>query len=407
VERGQVISKLRASKIELKAFDGKAAFAKIVAEIETEKEARRFIRELFKTYPRNVLTARVVGDPYVPPGKASEAQTPLTCKVAVSVDPERYDTFVAKMLEVLRRAAVRSGSCSLRGAPVAPDGKILASFVAGAVAPADGETSTVLTIRRPPLPAHYPADYDWWEHWEWWSKGFDPRTDTIFLVNTGRSDEDDRLDLTWFHVPIVNLHTPDLRLVIRLVDEDGKEIKQDIVTLGPNFPGFNLSRRAVDSKKGDKVDGMQVLLSPYLVGGLRYCRQVVPNRQVNLSLDELRRVRGVRCKIGSAEAKDEEDIVVVKTGPVRIDSPPSPPKAVEDPEKVAAGHLARAEVHRLYQTGMTATPLPRHAVTKRTVTGPPGLRAEWWGTPASPSGWSRRAGQVETGDAKPPSPNGL
>jgi tetratricopeptide (TPR) repeat protein len=351
VERGQVISKLRASSITLTAFDGKEAFARIVAQIETEKQARRFIRELFQTYPRNVLTGRAVGDPHVPPGKPSETENPLAYKVAVSVDPERYEAFVAKTLEVLRRAAVRSGSCSLRGASVAPDGKVLASFVAGAVAAVDGEMSTVHSILRPPLPASYPADYEWWNHWEWWGKGFDPQTDMVFVVNTERSEKDDRLDFTWFHVPAVDLPLPALRLVIRLVDEDGKEIKQDVVALGPNFPGFNLSRREMDSKKGGRAEATTVILSPYLVGGLRYCRQVVLNRQVNLSLDELRRVRGVRCKIGSPEEKDEEEIVVHKTVPVRIDPPPSPPPppppAIEAPEKIAAGHLARAEAHRL------------------------------------------------------------
>jgi tetratricopeptide (TPR) repeat protein len=336
VERGQVISKLRASNITLKDFDGKGAFAKVVAEIETERQARQFIREMVNTYPRTVLAANVVGEPVL--GDRSETEVTLACRLSVSVDPERYETYIARLLTVLRRAAVRSGSCPLRGVHVDADEKMLASFVPGAHVPAEGETPSVLRI--------LPLDQD---EPDWWGSGFDPQREMVFLVVTERSDRDQRLICSWFHVPAVDLPPPDLRLLVRFLDETGKEVKQDAVTVGPNFPGYSRHQWERESKKaGKKVMATQVLISPYLVYGLHYCPQVFLNRTTKLSLDELRRVRGVRCRIGSPGDKgDEEEIVVVKTAPIRIEPPPPPPPPEpEDPVKVAAGHIARAEEHR-------------------------------------------------------------
>lgn len=111
VERNQVIAKLRAANITMKAVDGKGMFAEIVTKLDSERDATALIAEAIKDFPLNCLEATVNEKPELI-DKTSNGAT-VRISVRYKADAKAYKAFSERLQQLLAKLAKATGEESL------------------------------------------------------------------------------------------------------------------------------------------------------------------------------------------------------------------------------------------------------------------------------------------------------
>lgn len=113
VERRSVIAKLKASNIAVKDIDGKGIFAEIVTQLDAEKNAKELMEKTLEGFPLNVLKVEVVGKPEIV--RKDDARATIRLRVKFSVDLDAYKSFSQKCQEVLDKIAKEKGDLQIVG----------------------------------------------------------------------------------------------------------------------------------------------------------------------------------------------------------------------------------------------------------------------------------------------------
>ena len=101
VETGSVIAKLKASNISIKEVDGKGLFAEVVSKMDSEKDAAALLKKSFEGFPRSCLKIEVMGEPKLL--EKSDTKATVLIQIEVSVDPKAYKAFSSKLQTVLEK----------------------------------------------------------------------------------------------------------------------------------------------------------------------------------------------------------------------------------------------------------------------------------------------------------------
>ena len=113
VERRSVIAKLKAANITIKDVDGKGIFAEVVTQLDAEKNAKELMEKTLEGFPLNVLKVEVVGKPNIVRKDAARATIRLRIKFVVDLDA--YKSFSQRCQELLDKMAKEKGDFQIVG----------------------------------------------------------------------------------------------------------------------------------------------------------------------------------------------------------------------------------------------------------------------------------------------------
>jgi hypothetical protein len=109
VERRSLVQKLKAANVTVKAFDGSGLFAEVVTQIEAKQNSEALIRKALADLP-GLLTAEVDGKP-----DFNKETSEITVRVRVHVDQTAYSEFVKRLEDVLKKVCISHSSTLLKG----------------------------------------------------------------------------------------------------------------------------------------------------------------------------------------------------------------------------------------------------------------------------------------------------
>ncbi len=107
VERRNIIAKLEAAKVAMKAVDGKGLFAEAVTQLDAEKDAAKLLQKQFEGFPQSCITATVIGKPEIIAKSADKATVRLT--VQIEPDLKAFKGFSGKLIPILEKLAKEKG----------------------------------------------------------------------------------------------------------------------------------------------------------------------------------------------------------------------------------------------------------------------------------------------------------
>ena len=111
VERRAVVAKLNEANVKVTAVDGKGLFAEVVTDLEASKNAKSLLASALKDFPRNSMTAAVVGKPAIESKK--EGFVSARFDIEVKPDMKAYESAALKLKDVLDRIALDKGEFTL------------------------------------------------------------------------------------------------------------------------------------------------------------------------------------------------------------------------------------------------------------------------------------------------------
>ncbi|MCY2986742.1 MAG: SHD1 domain-containing protein [Planctomycetota bacterium] len=111
VERRSVIAKLESARITMRRVDGKGMFSSVVTELDAEKNAANLVEKVLEGFPLSCLEVQVVGEPRI----LSKANNDATIAITVDyhADIKAFDTFAARLHDLLKHVAKKHGSFSV------------------------------------------------------------------------------------------------------------------------------------------------------------------------------------------------------------------------------------------------------------------------------------------------------
>ncbi len=109
VERRQVMAKLKAAKVTIRAVDGKDLVAEVLTQQEARKNATALLEKELAELPK-LLLAEVVGKP-----QYDESSASMVVGVAVSVDAAKYGAFAKRLTGLLDKSSLAKQSVLLAG----------------------------------------------------------------------------------------------------------------------------------------------------------------------------------------------------------------------------------------------------------------------------------------------------
>jgi hypothetical protein len=335
VERRSLIEKLSAANVSMKQLDGKNLFAELKTQLDAEASTAALLRRALDGFPLNCLTVGVEGKPEIL--SKDEEKAKLRFLVRYEADLAAYDAFAKRITQMLDEVALRKGEFSLEGRKIARDDNIKPGYAFDHRGESYYDGSSLWPIKIPPYKdmAQYqslPSD----------------RGEFVIAVNVQRTNTFDRSDWKYFVLDravksIVASSTavvPYTRLT--LVDSTDQDI---VVTRFPAmavygsqwlfnawlvsssgvfafqsqyrgpyslgskpksgwYPDYAKAtvgelRESVDSRiyTGERL----FLFSPMFFGGSSNSRKYLSSLHVKhdleLTLDELKRIQNVRCEL--------------------------------------------------------------------------------------------------------------
>ena len=290
VERGEVVAKLKAAKVAVKAVDGKGLFAEAVTGLEREKDAKLLLASKLQAYHTEIVQAEAVGKPKV--NKAGNIETTVDYRVKLSVDIEKYDAFCKKLLPVLRRIASAKGV--ERVVAVERSNDHSNRWWVGNHDRPDyaGKATRAMALKDDPNRGSY---FDELTHKLWDSKDKSDKSGvSLILVCTEYTKLSDRLTWEWFFVPRVDGFSAG-RVHVSVVDGGGREITSNDIPLSPYArPGFYYYEQHV------RTDAHSLILSPYqIMGGSLIGMDVVIDLNSKLPTSDLKKAVSIQCAVST------------------------------------------------------------------------------------------------------------
>jgi len=108
VEKRRVFDNLKAYRVTEAAVKGSDLYGEIVTQMERAKNARALVARCLKGFPLNVMNAEIVGKPEVADQVGDRAKIRLRCHIRVS--PQAYLRFVAHLMNTLEIVAKNKGT---------------------------------------------------------------------------------------------------------------------------------------------------------------------------------------------------------------------------------------------------------------------------------------------------------
>jgi len=113
VKRRSLIEKLSAANVTMTKLDGKNLFAELKTQLDAESSTAALLRRALAGFPLNCLTVGVERKPEIL--SKDEEKAKLRFHVRYEADLEAYDAFVARITQMLDKVALRKGEFSLVG----------------------------------------------------------------------------------------------------------------------------------------------------------------------------------------------------------------------------------------------------------------------------------------------------
>lgn len=103
VKRTQLAEKLKAENIQVKEMDGESLFGAAITKLEQKQNATEMIVKALEGFPENCLIVKVEGKP-----DYDENKQKVNIKVSVSIDENKYDSFISSFSELLKKTSLNS-----------------------------------------------------------------------------------------------------------------------------------------------------------------------------------------------------------------------------------------------------------------------------------------------------------
>jgi len=176
VKRTLLRDDLASHRIQMKEFDGKALYYKLLHERAEEKNAKEILRRLFRNFPENVLNIEVPDKPQ--PVDDTDTDVTLAYDVHIAIDLPKYQRFLDMALPLLERLASRKGNLVLYAKPeLAVQKPFLQTFLM------DDSLPTSSGLKRAPIVMRVQTRAF---RENWWTNDFDANTEMAVLLNTAR-----------------------------------------------------------------------------------------------------------------------------------------------------------------------------------------------------------------------------
>ncbi|MDR1534700.1 MAG: hypothetical protein LBU64_06315 [Planctomycetota bacterium] len=108
VKKTELTEKLEAASVHVTEVDGEDLFGEAVTKIEQNQASGEIVKKAFEGFPHNVLEIRRVDKP-----SYDERNKKWIIKVEISINKEKYRTFVRKLLPVLEKIATNRGRVTM------------------------------------------------------------------------------------------------------------------------------------------------------------------------------------------------------------------------------------------------------------------------------------------------------
>ena len=313
VQRRSLIMKLKAANVTVKTFDGGSLFRGVVTQEEAKANAAQLLRKALADLP-TMLTAEMVGKPVYDP-KGGEA----VLKISVKPDRKAFDPFRERLAQLLNQIALRHESILIHSTLVHRDRKR---------AGAPPEPRSGLTL---PIWFRNDSKGDSKPIWPLLSVG--KRNKDLWGIALCSFNDANHTTTRWTlyvldadHAKSLGVFAGQTRLVLSLCESAGGTVTEDEVQLSgdatswQNHLPMGFLRRPMADDSGqlwpiwatdaqsNASTGQQrervphwVLIGPYFLyassNQLVYAPECIIQRHVKLTLDELKRVNDVRCKV--------------------------------------------------------------------------------------------------------------
>jgi len=272
VERRSVVSKLKAVNVMVREVDGQGVFAKVVSELDAEKNAHDITKQALQGLRGKLIEAEVVGEPQVVQRDASRVT--LRFQVRLKANADAYAKQAEYMVGLLERVARSKG--------------------------------TLLAVAKPQNSSIGPA----WEMQEM-TKVPVPNGRVTVVICTGRTVKDDRTSWVYFLMDeavrpaLQNCNADKLTVKLSLQTADAKTITEDSFSSSewPRSDRFAsiVPRFAINWRHANNREASFFVISPFFHldahGDFEYAPSIIVTRDISLSLDEVRQMKRVKCEV--------------------------------------------------------------------------------------------------------------
>jgi len=320
VQRRSVIMKLRAANITLKSFDGESLYGRIVTQEEAKADATQLLRKALVDLPR-MLTAEMVERTY------DRKKGDVVLRVSIKPDRKAFDPFRERLEQVLKKVAMRRQSI-LMHSEIVHGGKRVSS--SGQPPKADlalptwfHEKNDAVKVSRGEISVDG-EDYMTGTKKPIWPRlGNKERWCIALCSSNDASDTTTRWNIYTLDAdPIKSLGVlfGQTRLALSLLDSAGGVVTEDEVGLGKltwqnHMPmGFlrgamgtnytwcrRIAQSPTDVEQREGPERHWLLIAPYCLYStpklLVYAPECILERRIKLTLDDLKRITDVRCKV--------------------------------------------------------------------------------------------------------------
>lgn len=322
VKRRQLIEKLKEAKISVAKVEGESLFAEVVTQLDAEKNAAKLLEKAFEGLPASLLVARVA-DQKPAILEKNDSGVKAVWNIEVGFDFKEYkDKVLPKLAQVLGDTALRKS----------------AGDISDNVSEDDFHgywLSRLATLSR--KNAFWP-DKEWntGSHLQDSIPAWNSAAELCVLLNSGKSDSGDARRWRWFiadkatTAPVVNsLMARAPVLTVDLLGTDAQVIREDrirfenafetipiLFQVPPQYAGGSSWKNTSASAKlpwfchSSYKAGPVVEIGPYVrincqTAGIApfYGQAVDYLYQVQLTLDEMKNIREIRCSIVNDESK--------------------------------------------------------------------------------------------------------
>jgi hypothetical protein len=197
-------------------------FAEVASQLEADRNATGIMKELFKGFPESVMKVAVV-EPK--PVDSEENRIQLQYTIDISLDREKYNAFVDRIIPKLEKLAIRQGEWDLtaeeddeRKLDNPPPGVAPLYHLPGLLRVRYSQVGTALD---PSLIAAKTM-------WELDKINF--KTQMVVVVNTVRNDRGDRTTWRWFHVARPEMTEPKLSVKVDFLDRNSNVVTRDTIS---------------------------------------------------------------------------------------------------------------------------------------------------------------------------------
>lgn len=277
VEKGRVIEHLKAHKVTITPIKGNDLYAEITTNIEKAKGVQALVRKVLKDFPLNVMSAEVLGRPEIIEQAGTRAK--IKVRVSLKVAPQAYLRFMTSFNNTLEIVAKEKTT---------DIGFSRSSF------------GTVTELRH-------------------FCQGLYPRAgkDVCVVTNVHRTQDNGQTE--WVSFKLDQIVRPDMvscckqiQMKLTLLSENSEliAVKRLPAVFGGNQSGYDylVAANAIHTAPPYSVYvqpgvdfGPTFVISPYFYmsnpNGLYYWDGRVLETVLDLSLDEIKRIKEIKCEL--------------------------------------------------------------------------------------------------------------